>query len=84
MRTLEEKYKYNKKKNSVFSRAYCRGVDLYRNYNNLSARDKEVVKEYISQARFFRNEDSKGLLCGYRDASIERKYNHSSNKEFRR
>lgn len=53
MRTLTEKYNYNKSRRDFdpFSLGYCFGVDLYRDYARTSAIGKKTIIELIDLAK---------------------------------
>lgn len=74
--TVDEKVKYNRKRNTDFGTGYVFGVNIYRDYSKVSAKDKATIKELISSAREnARNGEQwdKGIMCGVRDAANERK-----------
>ena len=76
MRTVDEKLAYNRKQNSVFGVGYVLGVNIYREYPKVNAKDKAVIKDLISSAsKNARNGEQwdKGVMCGVRDAANERK-----------
>lgn len=78
-KTLDEKYEYNKKRigESDFSRGYCFGIQLYRDYSQMNNEGKKTIKGIIdSEKKLSRYSDmqrSKGFMCGIRDAANERK-----------
>lgn len=77
-RTLKEKYDYNKSKcsSSPFSRGYCEGVEVYLDYAGSPYCMQSNTKLYIDlqrQGAQHGNQNSKGFMCGIRDAANERK-----------
>lgn len=49
MRTLSEKYEYNKARRDFddFSFGYCFGVDLYRDYIRANEKSQRITRKYI-------------------------------------
>lgn len=75
-RTVDEKYEYNRKKNTPFSSGYTFGVTMYRLYSKAAAADKDNIKALIaSSSENARSGDQwcKGVMCAVRDAANERK-----------
>lgn len=75
-RTVDEKYKYNKRRDDDFSGGYCIGVDVYRNYVKLDDASKKSARNAIDnfmQLAQRGDKLSKGIVAGYRDAANERK-----------
>ena len=75
-RTVEEKLRYNRKRKTAFSSAYCFGVSVYRDYPAADAKTKAVIRQMIdTNKQIARTGDAsaKGFMCGIRDAANERK-----------
>ena len=76
-RTLEEKVAYNQAQDSSFSDGYVVGVRFYQGYgkNGLSVEEKERRKNFVDDMRTGAKKHGycKGFMCGFRDASKERK-----------
>lgn len=76
MRTLKEKYSYNKSKRGEFSAGYCLGVDIYNDYPKGNDSLKSTYKSLITNAKKLAlkgDSYGKGIMCGVRDAASERK-----------
>lgn len=75
-RTVDEKYEYNKNRNTPFSNGYTFGVTMYRHYLKAAPEHKADIKALIaSSSKDARSGDqwSKGVMCAVRDAADERK-----------
>ncbi len=75
-RTVDEKLKYNKGKESGFSHGYCAGVTFYRNYGNVPFSERPKRNADIDEMRIVAKRGysyGKGFMCGVRDAANERK-----------
>lgn len=76
VRTLKEKYDYNKRKSGEFSSGYCMGVDIYNDYPKGNDTLKSTYKSLITNAKYLAlkgDSYGKGIMCGVRDAASERK-----------
>ncbi len=74
--TVDEKVRYNRKRKTAFSSAYCLGVSVYRDYPAADAKTKAVIRQMIdTNKQIARTGDAsaKGFMCGIRDAANERK-----------
>lgn len=84
MKTVKEKYEYNKKINTSFARGYLQGVEMYKNYNKKSVEHKKQDKEFIDIVKQSANlgvQNSKGIMCAFRDCANERKETHNKSKK---
>lgn len=76
MQTLDDKIKFNQKRGTQFSVGYLLGVKQYRSYPQKDRQGKQKAKKAIdefSKKAKSGDEFAKGIMCGIRDASRERK-----------
>ena len=81
MKSVDEKYNYNKVNKSPFSFGYIFGVKAYRSYPTVNATQKKKIKADIDYNRKIATGDSsrgsvqyaKGFMCAIRDCANERK-----------
>ena len=81
MKSVDEKYNYNKVNKSPFSFGYTFGVKAYRSYSTVNAAQKKKIKADIDFNKKIATGDSsrgsvqyaKGFMCAIRDCAKERK-----------
>lgn len=76
MKTLQEKFAFNKKRGTEFSAGYIMGVKTYQKYPLKDRKGKKTANRAIDTfSQMARNGDefAKGIMCGIRDAANERK-----------
>lgn len=78
MRTVKEKYEYNKQKlDSNFSVGYVLGVQAYTDYGKATADCRAGIREsnkrFAASAKTEKDEFSIGYMCALRDCARERK-----------
>ena len=82
--SLKRKYDYNRKMKDDFGIGYTAGVELYNMYPNETKEGQKKIRDGINATWGFARENAtfeQGIMCGFRDASVDRKLRYKSAKK---